>query len=56
MTESGGQGFGTNGTFYDADNLQFPGVPFGPTDFNDGSLCHSGDMNIHNYGNTEEVR
>ncbi|KAI8797778.1 C-type lectin domain family 4 member E [Biomphalaria glabrata] len=56
MTESGGQGFGTNGTFYDADNLQFPGVPFGPTDFNDGSLCHSGDLNIHNYGNAEEVR
>ncbi|XP_055895484.1 alpha-amylase-like isoform X1 [Biomphalaria glabrata] len=56
MTESGGQGFGTNGTFYDADHLQFPGVPFGPTDFNDGSLCHSCDMNIHSYGNAEEVR
>uniref|UniRef100_A0A2C9KDQ1 alpha-amylase n=1 Tax=Biomphalaria glabrata TaxID=6526 RepID=A0A2C9KDQ1_BIOGL len=54
MTGAGGQGFGTNGTFYDGDNLHFPGVPYGPTDFNDGSLCHSCDMNIHNYDNGEE--
>ncbi len=56
MTGSGGTGHGTAGSSYDANSLHFPGVPFGPTDFNDGSNCHSGDMSIHNYNNPEEVR
>lgn len=56
MTGVGGKGQGTAGTSFDADGLQFPGVPFGPTDFNDGSMCHSGDLSIHDYSNPEEVR
>lgn len=56
MTGAGGTGHGTGGSSYDANALQFPGVPFGPTDFNDGSNCHTGDLNIHNYNNPEEVR
>ncbi|KAH9519908.1 hypothetical protein Btru_071218 [Bulinus truncatus] len=56
MTGAGGTGHGTGGSTYDAGALQFPGVPFGPTDFNDGSNCHTSDLNIHNYNNPEEVR
>lgn len=56
MTGSGGTGQGTGGSSYDANSLQFPGVPYGPTDFNDGSNCHTSDLSIHNYQNPEEVR
>ncbi|KAK0060763.1 alpha-amylase [Biomphalaria pfeifferi] len=56
MTGAGGNGHGTAGTYYDAGGLQFPGVPYGPTDFNDYSNCNTWDLNIHNYNNPEEVR
>jgi len=56
MSGSGGAGTGTGGTSYDAGSQSFPGVPFGPTDFNDGSNCHTGDLSIHNYNSAEEVR
>lgn len=56
MTGVGGTGQGTGGSSYDANSLQFPGVPYGPTDFNDGSDCHTSDLSIHNYQNAEEVR
>ncbi|KAK7100025.1 alpha-amylase-like isoform X2 [Littorina saxatilis] len=56
MTGSGGRGSGTGGSHYDGGSLSYPGVPFGPNDFNNGANCHTGDGNIHNYGNPEEVR
>ena len=56
MTGAGGKGSGTGGTYFDADTLQFPGVPFGPTDFNDDSTCFSGNGNINNYQNKDEIR
>nr|BAM74656.1 alpha-amylase [Haliotis discus hannai] len=56
MTGVGGTGQGTAGSSYDANQLKYPGVPYGPTDFNDNSNCHTGDMQIHNYNNPEEVR
>jgi len=34
MVGAGGTGSGSAGSYYDADGLEFPGVPFGPTDFN----------------------
>ncbi|GFR61967.1 alpha-amylase [Elysia marginata] len=55
MTGSGGKGTGTAGTYFDADSLQFPGVPYGPTDFN-SDKCFTGDGSIHNYNNAEEIR
>ncbi|KAK3743676.1 hypothetical protein RRG08_030798 [Elysia crispata] len=56
MTGVGGRGTGTGGTYFDADTLQFPGVPFGPTDFNGDSNCFSSDGNINNYQSAEEIR
>jgi len=56
MCGGGGKGQGTAGTNFDADNKEFPGVPFGPTDFNDDSECHSSDNNIHDYNDPTEVR
>jgi len=56
MCGSGGSGQGTGGTSFNADSLQFPGVPFGPNDFNDQSSCPTGDLQIHDYNNAQEVR
>ncbi|XP_046578603.1 alpha-amylase-like [Haliotis rubra] len=56
MTGVAGRGVGTAGSSYDTNQLQYPGVPYGPTDFNDGSNCHSADLTIHDYNNAEEVR
>ncbi|XP_055958799.1 alpha-amylase [Patella vulgata] len=56
MTGAGGTGYGTGGSSYDANSLNFPGVPFGGNDFNGGNECHSSDGSIHNYNNAEEVR
>ncbi|XP_076462136.1 alpha-amylase-like [Babylonia areolata] len=56
MTGAGGSGTGTGGTHWDGGRLSYPGVPYGPNDFNDGSNCHSGDGSIHDYTNPEEVR
>ncbi|XP_012937452.2 alpha-amylase [Aplysia californica] len=56
MCGGGGTGSGTGGSHYDANTLNFPAVPYGSSDFNDGSNCHSSDGNIHNYNNAEEVR
>ncbi|XP_005103373.1 alpha-amylase [Aplysia californica] len=56
MCGGGGSGSGTGGTHFDADTLSFPGVPYGSSDFNDGSNCHSGNGHINNYNNPEEVR
>jgi len=56
MTGASGSGTGTGGSHWDGGSLNYPGVPFGPNDFNGGNECHSGDGNIHNYGNPEEVR
>ncbi|KAK3593460.1 hypothetical protein CHS0354_020226 [Potamilus streckersoni] len=56
MTGSGGGGTGTGGSHWDGNSLSYPGVPYSNLDFNDGSKCHTGDLNIHNYNNAEEVR
>lgn len=56
MTGGGESGRGTGGTSFNPGSLQFPGVPFGPTDFNGGGQCQTGDGSIHNYGSANEVR
>ncbi|XP_046578652.1 alpha-amylase-like [Haliotis rubra] len=56
MASSSSSGYGTAGSMYNGSGLQFPGVPFGPSDFNDGSTCHSADLNIHDFHNVGEVR
>ena len=55
MTGASGSGQGTGGSHWDGGSLHYPGVPFGPNDFNNGANCHTGDGQIHNYGNAEEV-
>nr|AEI58894.1 amylase [Pteria penguin] len=56
MTGSGGSGTGTGGSHWDGGSLSYPGVPFSSWDFNSFSECHSGDGNIHNYNDPNEVR
>ena len=56
MTGAGGQGTGTDGSHWDGGSLSYPGVPFSSWDFNGNGECHTGDLNIHNYGNKDEVR
>lgn len=55
---TGGQkGNGSAGSYFNGDALQYPGVPYGPFDFNGNDRCHTSDMNIHDYDhNMEEVR
>ena len=57
MVGAGGTGHGSGGTYYDADNLDFPGVPYGPSDFNCCfcSDCSSSDCGIDNYGDAMQV-
>src|SRR6218665_3279499 len=52
----GGSGTGSDGSFFDADALQFPGVPYGPNDFHGTDDCPTSDQEIHDYNNPIEVR
>lgn len=52
----GGSGVGSDGSSFDADALQFPGVPYGPNDFHGPEDCPSSDQEIHDYNNPVEVR
>lgn len=54
MVGVGGKGTGTGGTYFDGSDgvEQFPGVPFGPNDFND-KYCH-GDISGSDYNNNAD--
>ncbi|KAL8584598.1 hypothetical protein ACOMHN_002328 [Nucella lapillus] len=56
MTGAMGSGTGTGSSPWNGDRLTYPGVPYGPNDFNGDHNCHSGDGIIYNYNNAEEVR
>lgn len=56
MTGAGGSGSGTGGSHWDGGSLSYPGVPYSSWDFNSGSECSTGDGNIHNYNDPNEVR
>jgi len=54
-----GPGTGSAGSYYDAGAQQFPGVPFGPTDFNCCNCqhrCLTSSCNIDNYADAQQVR
>ncbi|KAK8732749.1 hypothetical protein OTU49_006906 [Cherax quadricarinatus] len=56
MAGLGRQGYGSAGSPFDSDALDFPGVPYGPEDFTPRDLCPSGDGNVNNYGDPYNVR
>ncbi|XP_055958798.1 alpha-amylase-like [Patella vulgata] len=56
MSAEGGTGYGTAGSSYDTYTLHYPGVPYGPNDFNGHSECRTADLGINNYNNAIEVR
>ena len=57
MVGAGGTGTGSGGSYFDADKLEFPGVPFGPNDFNCCycSDCSSGSCGIESYSDKNQV-
>ena len=55
MCGAGGSGEGTAGTPYDADKMDFPGVPYSEKDFNH-EKCNTQSGNIENYGDAWQVR
>ncbi|XP_067663291.1 alpha-amylase-like [Haliotis asinina] len=56
MAGLGRSGTGTAGSSFNSDNLDFPGVPYRREHFNDRSKCPSGDGNVNNYGDPNNVR
>jgi alpha-amylase len=54
-----GTGLGSAGSWYDSHRMDFPGVPYGPSDFNccqcDGR-CTTASCDIENYGDSNQVR
>ncbi|XP_076063077.1 alpha-amylase-like isoform X2 [Oratosquilla oratoria] len=56
MAALGRMGGGSGGSGFDADSRDFPAVPYNAEDFTPRRLCPSGDGNIHDYQNTQEVR
>ncbi|XP_069131143.1 alpha-amylase-like [Argopecten irradians] len=56
MAGLGRIGTGTGGTHFDSDNFDFPGVPYTREHFNPRSKCPSGDGNVNNYGDPNNVR
>ncbi|XP_023225708.1 pancreatic alpha-amylase-like [Centruroides sculpturatus] len=55
MTGDIGKGQGTAGSHFDPGALQYYGVPYGPSDFNNDK-CHSQSGNIENYQDKHQVR
>ena len=51
----GGSGVGSNGSYFDGDKEDFPGVPFSAWDFHGRDVCYTNDLNIHDYNNAQEV-
>ena len=48
---------GIAGTPFNAETLDFPGVPYSANDFNQqGKECHTSSGNIENYGDADQVR
>ncbi|KAJ8298305.1 hypothetical protein KUTeg_024836, partial [Tegillarca granosa] len=56
MTGLGRKGTGSGGTSFDADNYDFPGVPYRREHFNSRSKCPSGSGGVDNYGDPNNVR
>jgi alpha-amylase len=52
----GGYGTGSDGSSYNGDTQDYPGVPYGNNDFHGSDVCYTSDLEIHNYGDANEVR
>jgi len=51
-----GTGIGSAGSSYNSHEMQFPGVPYGPSDFNDCSQqCTTSNCDIENYLDANQV-
>jgi len=55
MCGAGGTGTGTGGTSFNADTMDFPGVPWSSNDFNHNK-CNTASGNIENYNDANQVR
>ena len=57
MVGASGTGTGSAGSYYDANTQHFPGVPFGPNDFNCCHChdCNSGNCDIEWYSDKKQV-
>ena len=56
-----GTGHGSAGSWYNSEQMQFPGVPYGPNDFNccwcgGTSSCASSSCDIENYSDKYQVQ
>ncbi|XP_047486576.1 alpha-amylase-like [Penaeus chinensis] len=56
MAALGRKGTGSGGTPFDGDAHDFPGVPYTAEHFTPKELCPSGDGNVNNYGDPNNVR
>ncbi|XP_071087740.1 alpha-amylase-like [Haliotis cracherodii] len=56
MAGLGRTGTGTAGSKFNSDAYDFPGVPYRREHFNSRSKCPSGDGNVNNYGDPNNVR
>lgn len=52
----GSSGSGTAGSSYNGNSMQYPGVPYGPNDFNGYPKCPERDLEVHDYENPNEAR
>jgi len=52
----GGSGIGSDGSSFDADTQEFPGVPFGGSDFNGAAECPTSNLEIQDYNDPIQVR
>jgi alpha-amylase len=52
----GGYGYGSAGSYFSGDAQEYPGVPYGDSDFHGSNECFTSDLEIHDYNNAEEVR
>ncbi|CAG7818577.1 unnamed protein product, partial [Allacma fusca] len=56
MTGAAGQGVGTGGSSYDADTLDYPGVPYSSLDFNGPNECSTRSGDIEGYDDAVQIR
>ncbi|XP_045603585.2 alpha-amylase isoform X2 [Procambarus clarkii] len=56
MAKEGTSGYGSGGSYFNADDLQYPAVPYSSQDFTPRDLCPSVDGGVHNYSEVTEVR
>uniref|UniRef100_T1J419 alpha-amylase n=1 Tax=Strigamia maritima TaxID=126957 RepID=T1J419_STRMM len=56
MTGGLGKGYGSGGSYFDSDKLDYPGVPYSALDFNSCDRCSTSSCNIEDYSDSNQVR